>query len=72
MFAHYRYKQEFYIPVQIEAFDKMSHHTEQMDTLKLLNTCKAWGRYTVGFLGYIYEKNKGGDKRQHDAWMRKK
>lgn len=68
IFAHYRYKQEFYIPARLEAFNKMVHHKELMDAMKLLNICKTLDGYTVGLLSIINEKQKQETKRQQDEW----
>ncbi len=69
IFAHYRYKQGFYIPARLEAFNKMAHHKELMDAMKLLNICKTLDGYTVDLLSIINEKQKQETKRQQDEWM---
>ena len=69
IFAHYRYKQDFYIPARLEAFNKMEHHKELMDTMRLLNICKVLEGYTVGLLSCIDEKQKRERKKQHDEWI---
>lgn len=71
MFAHYRYKQAFYIPARLDAFGKMKHHTELMDAMKLLNVCKSLEAYTVKLLYCINENQKKERKRQYDEWMAK-
>jgi len=71
MFAHYRFKQDFYIPARLEAFGKMEHHTELMEAMKLLNVCKSLETYTVKLLGCINERQKKERKRQYDEWMAK-
>lgn len=65
IFTHYRYKQDFYIPARLEAFNKMEHHKELMDTMKLLNICKVLEGYTVGLLSCIDDKQKRERKKQH-------
>ena len=69
IFAHFRYKQDFYIPARLEAFNKMEHHKELMDTMKLLNICKVLEGYTVGLLSCIDDKHKRERKKQHDEWI---
>lgn len=69
IFAHYRYKQDFYIPARLEAFNKMEHHKELMETLTLLNICKALDGYTIGLLFCINDTHKKKNQKQHDEWM---
>ncbi len=71
MFAHYRYKEAFYIPARLEAFGKMEHHTELMEAMKLLNVCKSMETYTVKLLCCMNENQKKERKRQYDEWMSK-
>lgn len=71
IFAHYRYKQEFYIPTRLKAFEKMSHCKELTDTLKLLNVCKLLEEYTIRLLYCIDEVQKTTRKKQYDEWMTK-
>lgn len=71
MFAHYRYKQDFYIPARLEAFGKMQHHTELKEAMKLLNVCKSLEAYTVYLLRCINERQKKERERQYDEWMAK-
>ncbi|MBO6030461.1 MAG: hypothetical protein J6Q22_03225 [Prevotella sp.] len=68
MFAHYRYKQDFYIPARLEAFNKMEHPKEMIDAMKLLKNCKALETYTAGLLYCIDGKQKLKKKTQHDRW----
>ena len=68
IFAHYRYKQDFYIPERLEAFNKMEHHKELMDAIKLLNICKVLEGYTVGLLFCIDDTRKKKQQKQHDEW----
>lgn len=69
IYAHYRYQQDFYIPARLEAFNKMEHHKELMDAMKLLKICKVLDGYTVGLLFSVLEKKKQETKRQQDEWM---
>ena len=69
MFAHYRYRQNYYIPTRLEAFSKMQHHKELFDAMKLLNVCKVLDSYSVGLLCCIHEKQKNETKRKHDEWI---
>ena len=71
IFAHYRYKQNFYIPARLEAFNRMEHHKELMDAMKLLQVCKILVEYTTGLLFCMDEKQKQERKRRHDEWMGK-
>lgn len=70
-FAHYRYKQEFYIPTRLKAFEKMSHCKELTDSLKLLDVCKLLEEYTIRLLYCIDEVQKTTRKKQYDEWMTK-
>ena len=71
MFAHYRYKGDFYIPARLEAFGKMVHYQELTESLELLNVCKELETFTVGLLFCMNEKQKQERKRKHDEWMGK-
>lgn len=71
IFAHYRYKQDFYIPARLEAFNKMEHHKELMDAMKLLKICKVLEGYIVDLLFCINDKQEQERKKQHDEWMGK-
>ena len=71
MFAHYRYKNEFYIPARIESFGNMEHHKELVDAMKLLQVCKALIGYTTGLLFCMDEEQKQERKIWHDEWMGK-
>ena len=71
MFAHYRYKEDFYIPARLEAFGNMEHHKELMDATKLLQVCKVLVGYTTGLLFCMDEKQKQERKIRHDEWMGK-
>lgn len=71
MFAHYRYKENFYIPDRIEAFGKMEHHKELMEAMKLLGICKVLDTYTAKLLYCINEGQKKERKRQYDEWIAK-
>lgn len=71
IFAHYRFKGDFYIPARLDAFNKMVHYQELTETLKLLNVCKELEKFTVGLLFCIDEKKKKERKRQRDEWMGK-
>lgn len=71
IFAHYRYKQNFYIPARLEAFNRMEHHKELMDAMKLLQVCKSLVGYTTGLLFCMDEKQKQERKRRRDEWMGK-
>lgn len=69
MYAHYRYKQEFYIPARLDAFGKMVHYKELTDAVKLLNVCKTLEGYTCRLLSCIDEKQKQETKKKHDEWI---
>lgn len=71
IFAHYRYKQEFYIPLRLKAFEKMSHYKELTDSLKLLDVCKLLEEYTISLLHCIDEVQMTARKKQYDEWMAK-
>lgn len=68
IFAHYQNKQDFYIPARLEAFNRMEHHKELMDAMKLFKICKALEGYTAGLLLCINDKQKRERKKQHDEW----
>ena len=68
IYAHYRYQQDFYIPARLEAFNKMEHHKELMDAMKLLKICKVLDGYTVGLLFCINDKQKQERKKRYDEW----
>ena len=69
IFAHYRYKSDFYIPARLEAFGKMVHYQELTESLELLNVCKEIEQYAAGMLFCMNEKQKQERKRQHDEWI---
>lgn len=69
MYAHYRHKENFYIPDRLEAFGKMLHAKELEDSLKLLNVCKSLDKYTFVLLRCINEKQEQERKVQHDEWI---
>ena len=71
MFAHYRYKQEFYIPARLEAFSKMVHYKELTESVKLLNVCKSLETYTYNLLYCISETQRKERKKRYDEWMEK-
>jgi hypothetical protein len=71
MYAHYRYKENFYIPDRLEAFGKMLHATELEDSLKLLNVCKSLDSYTYELLRCIHDNQEQERKKQYDEWMGK-
>ena len=71
MFAHYRYKQEFYIPARLEAFSKMVHYKELTESMKLLNVCKSLEKYTYNLLYCRSETQRNERNRQYDEWMEK-
>lgn len=71
MYAHYRYKENFYIPDRLDAFSKMLHAKELEDSLKLLNVFKLLDKYTIELLGCINDNQKKERKRQYDEWMKK-
>lgn len=68
IFAHYRYKQDFYIPARLEVFNAMVHHKELMNAMKLLNICKVLESYTTDLLFCINDTQKKKQKRQYDEW----
>lgn len=68
IFAHYRYKQDFYIPARLEAFNKMKHHKELVDTMRLLKICKVLEGYTAGLLFCIDDTRKKRMQKQYDEW----
>ena len=72
MYAHYRYKENFYIPNRLNAFGKMLHATELEDPLKLLNVCKSLDKYTYELLRCINDDQEQERKKQYDEWMGKK
>lgn len=71
MYAHYRYKENFYIPDRLDAFGKMLHAIELADSLKLLNVCKSLDKYTLELLNCICDKEKQESRRLYDKWMGK-
>ena len=71
MFTHYRYEQEFYIPLRLKAFEKMSHYNELTNSLKLLDVCKSLEEYIIRLLYRIDEAQKTARKKQYDEWMAK-
>ena len=71
MFAHYRYKDVYYIPARLEAFGKMSHYKELADSKKLLDVCNSLEEYTMRFLYCINDKQKRERKKQCDEWITK-
>ena len=70
IFAHYRYKQDFYIPARLEAFNKMEHHKELMDAMSLLKICNVLEGYTTGLLFCMNDTHKKKKQKQYDDWMR--
>lgn len=68
IFAHYRYKQDFYIPARLETFDKMEHHKELMDAMALLKICKVLEGYTIGLLFCMDDNRKKKKQKQYDEW----
>ena len=68
MFSHYRYKQDFYIPARLEAFNKMEHPKELIDAMKLLNVCNALETYTAGLLFCINGQEKQVREQRRDKW----
>lgn len=71
MFAHYRYKDVYYIPARLEAFGKMSHYRELADSKKLLDVCNSLEEYTTRLLYCIDDKQKRKRKKQCDEWITK-
>lgn len=71
IFAHYRFKQEFYIPARLEAFEKMEHHKELMDAMRLLKICADLEGYTMRLLYCIDGKQKQERKRRLVEWTGK-
>lgn len=71
MYAHYRYKENFYIPSRLDAFEKMLHATELNDSLKLLSVCKSLDKYTFELLVCIYDNQEQERKRKYAEWMGK-
>ena len=71
MYAHYRYKENFYIPNRLDAFGKMLHAKELEDSLNLLNVCKSLDKYTYELLRCIYDNQEQERKKQYDEWMSK-
>lgn len=71
IYTHYRYKQDYYIPARLEAFGKMIHYKELVDSQKLLNVCKALEDYTHRLLFFIDETQKKEREKQYNEWMTK-
>lgn len=71
MYAHYRYKENFYIPNRLDAFGKMLHAKELEDSLKLLNVCRSLDKYTCELLRCIHDNQEQERKIQYDEWMGK-
>ena len=71
MYAHYRYKETFYIPNRLNAFGKMLHAKELEESLKLLNVCKSLEKYTFELLRYLYDNQEQERKKQYNEWMGK-
>ena len=69
IFAHYRYKSDFYIPARLEAFGKMDHYQELTESTKLLNVCKEFEMFTLELLFCMNEMQKQERKRQHVEWI---
>lgn len=69
IFAHYRYKQDFYIPARLEAFDNLSHYKELDDSLKLIHVCKSLEDYSMQLLFCINEAKNEERKKQHNEWI---
>lgn len=68
IFAHYRFKQDFYIPARLEAFEKMEHHKELIEAMKLLNICSDIEVYTTRSLYCIGEEQKQERKKRLVEW----
>ena len=68
MFAHYRFKQDFYIPARLEAFEKMEHHKELIDAMKLLSVCSDLEGYTTRSLYCINEEQEQERKKRLIEW----
>lgn len=71
IFAHYRYKDVYYIPARLEAFGKMSHYKELADSKKLLDVCNLLDEYTNSLLRCIDDKQKKERLKQRDKWITK-
>lgn len=71
IFAHYRYKRNFYIPARLEAFGKMLHYQELIESHKLLNVCNELEKFMIGMMFCMNEKQKQDWEIQHDEWMGK-
>lgn len=69
IFAHYRYKNNFYIPARLEAFSKMYHYKELEDSLQLINICKSIEKYMTSLMFLIDEKHKNEKKKQYKEWL---
>lgn len=71
MYAHYRYKEIFYIPDRLDAFEKMLHAKELEESQRLLNVCKSLEKYTFELLRCLYDNQEQERRRQYDEWMDK-
>lgn len=71
MFAHYRYKQEFYIPARLKAFSTMKHHEELTDAMELLKVCKSLEDYTTRLLLELHKKQMQTNKKIYEDWKTK-
>lgn len=69
IFTHYRYKQDFYIPERLEAFDNLTHYKELDDSLKLINVCKSLEDYSMQLLYCINETKNKERKKQYNEWI---
>lgn len=71
MFAHYRYKENYFIPVRLEAFGKMVHLKELMDAMRLLRICKTLDDYMLSLLSYMDSKQRQEKQKQYNEWKGK-
>lgn len=68
MFAHYRYKENYFIPARLEAFGKMVHLKELMDAMRLLRICKTLDDYMLSLLSYMDSKQRQERQKQYNEW----
>jgi len=69
IFSHYRYKQTYYIPQRFKVFDKMIHHKELGDSLKLINVCNSLEKYSASLLSCLDDTQKKDKNKHYSEWL---
>ena len=70
-FAHYRHKDNFYIPERLEALKKMLHHQELEEVMALFGISKKLVGYTEELLKSIKTAQDNESRRMLEKWTNK-